>query len=100
MMLELLVPVTPLVPLAVPTLGARTATSTTALTVHWTNANSQATTELWRDGVLQGTAAKGATSMAQTGLTSGVTYSFKVRHLRRQPALRHRRLVIRSRCRG
>jgi hypothetical protein len=81
MMLELLVPVTPLVPLAVPTLGARTATSTTALTVHWTNANSQATTELWRDGVLQGTAAKGATSMAQTGLTSGVTYSFKIRHL-------------------
>lgn len=81
MILSLLSPASPLVPLAVPTLGTLTPVGTTALTVAWTNANSEATTEIWRDGALTGTAAKGLVTLSQTGLSAGVSYTFRIRHL-------------------
>lgn len=78
---ELLLPVRPLVPEPPPTGVTLTRTSGTALTVAWTNGDSKATTQVWRDGALLGTVAAGSSSYGDTGLTAGVLYNYQLRHL-------------------
>lgn len=58
-----------------------TASTTTSITLSWTNAHStNVVTEIYRNNAYIGEVAAGTTSYVNTGLSAGTSYSYKVRH--------------------
>ena len=75
-------------PSAAPSNPAASLETTTGYTAGWTNGDATAVTELWERDSTAGAAfaavttsiAAGTATLARTGLSSGHTYEFKVRH--------------------
>lgn len=82
---QMLIPRTPLRPIAFPVPTSFTVLSGTSIRVFWTNGDASKPTQVWRDGVLIVTKSAAATFHDDTGLSAGVSYQYQFRHASPNP---------------
>lgn len=67
-------------PSGAPTNLQNTSSTTSSITLGWTNGDATADTEIYRDNVLINTATPGTASYADTGRAANANHDYKIRH--------------------
>lgn len=80
MFLELLMAAPVSAVISPPTGFSATTASSSQINLSWTNASGGLQTEVYRNGTLRTTVSAGVTSFADTTISPGVEYSYKIRH--------------------